>query len=152
VCSLSKALPVAYVDIGFSAHATEDESKVLAAVRNLLPSAQFENISFKKSSLRGHHGNPITLFESKIKDKEVVGAIVENLASSLSPLDKETLLNEIERHLDKGSFYIRLDKQAAFEGEFKLTAADPVRFRLRFKKNRPEDIVEVCREIGMLPR
>jgi len=147
-----KPLPIAYVDVGFFAHATEDEHKVIEAVRNLLPPEQVENISFAQSNLRGHHGNPITLFESRIKDKETVRAVVENLASRLSPLDKETLLREIERHLEKGSFYIRLDKQAAFDGEFKLATTDPVRFRLRFKKNRLEDIVEICREIGMLPR
>lgn len=147
----AKALPVAYVDIGFFAHATEDENKVLRAVRNLLPSVQAEDVVFEKSSLRGHHGNPIVLFEAKIKDKAVVRAVVERLASNLSPLDKETLLGEIGLHLEKGSFFVRLDKQAAFEGSFKLATADPIRFRLRFKKNRPEDVVAICREIGMLP-
>ena len=151
VLSKAKALPVAYVDIGFFTHATEDEDKVLKAVRNLLPSVQVEDVVFEKSSLRGHHGNPIVLFEAKIKDKAVVKAVVERLASSLSALDKETLLNEIGLHLEKGSFFIRLDKQAAFEGSFKLATADPIRFRLRFKKNRLEDVVAICREIGMLP-
>jgi len=149
---LSQASPIAYVDIGFFAHATEDESKVLDAVRHLLPSEYAENIIFEKSSLRGHHGNPIVLFESRINDKDIVKAVVENLASNLTDLDKETLLNEIELHLEKGSLFIRLDKQAAFEGSFKLTTADPIRFRLRFKKNRLEDVIEICREIGMLPK
>jgi len=153
VCKvLSKALPIAYVDISFFAHATEDEVKVLDAVKHLLPSAHFEDIAFKKSSLRGHHGNPIMLFESTVKDKSVLKAVVENLASNLSTLDKETLMSELGLHLEKGSLYIRLDKQAAYEGSFKLTTADPIRVRLRFKKNKPEDIVEICREIGMLPK
>jgi len=153
VCTaLSKTLPIAYVDISFFAHATEDEGKALEAARHLLPSAHIEDIIFKKSNLRGHHGNPIVLFESKIIDRETVRAVVENLASILSALDKETLLNEIGLHLEKGSLYIRLDKQSAFEGEFKLTTSDPIRVRLRFKKNRLEDIVEICREIGMLPK
>jgi len=149
---LSKAFPIAYVDIGFFGHATEDEGKVLEAAKRLLPPAHIEDIVFEKNSLRGHHGNPIILFESKIKDKNIVKAVVENLASNLSALDKETLLNEIELHLEKGSFFIRLDKQAAFEGSFKLATADPIRFRLRFKKNRLEDVAEICREIGMLPK
>lgn len=140
------------MDISLFAHATEDEGKVLDAVRHLLPSAHIEDIVFEKSVLRGHHGNPIVLFESKIKDKDVMRAVVESLASNLSVLEKETLLNEIELHLEKGSLFIRLDKQAALEGTFKLATADPIRVRLRFKKNRPEDIVEICREIGMLPR
>jgi len=153
VCAvLSKALPIAYVDISFFAHATEDEVKALQAARNLLPSAHLEEIVFKKSNLRGHHGNPIVLLESKIREKDVAKAVVEKIASNLSALDKETLLNEIGLHLEKGSLYVRLDKQAAFEGSFRLTTADPIRFRLRFKKNRLEDVVEICREIGMLPK
>jgi len=153
VCSvLSKALPIAYVGISFFAHATEDEGKVLEAVKHLLPVEQVENIVFEKGSLRGHHGNPIVLFEVKIKDKNVVKAVVEHLASNLSALDKETLMNEIDLHVEKGNLFVRLDKQAAFEGSFKFATADPIRFRLRFKKNRLEDVVEICREIGMLPR
>jgi len=140
------------VDIGFFAHATEDEAKVLNAVKHLLPIEHVDNIVFEKSGLRGHHGNPIVLFESRIKDRDVVRGVVENLALNLSALDKETLLNDVGLHLEKGSLFIRLDKQAAFEGSFKLATADPIRVRLRFKKNKLEDIVEICREIGMLPK
>jgi RNA binding exosome subunit len=149
---LAKALPVSEVDISCFAHATEDEGKVLDAVRRLLPQALVENVVFAKTEAQGHHGNPIIVFETRIMDKEIVKAVVENLALNLTPLDKETLLNEVERHVEKGSFYVRLDKQAAFQGEFKLAVVDPIRVRLRLKKSRFEDVVEICREIGMLPR
>jgi RNA binding exosome subunit len=149
---MSSSLPVSYVDISLFAHATEDEDKVLDAARHILPQTHISNIIFEKSNLRGHHGNPITLFESNIKDKNTVKAVVESLALNLNVLDKETLLNEIGSHVEKGSLYIRLDKQAALEGELKLTMADPIRVRLRFKKNKLEDIVGICREIGMLPK
>jgi RNA binding exosome subunit len=150
--ALSKSLPISYVDISLFAHATENEDKALDAVRHILPQTQVNNIIFKKSSLSGHHGNPITLFESKIKNKDIVKAVVENLALNLKALDKETLLNKIGLHVEKGNLYIRLDKQAAFENEFQVTSADPIRVRLRFKRNKLEDIVEICREIGMLPK
>jgi len=67
-------------------------------------------------------------------------------------LDKDTLLREIGLHVEKGNLYLRLDKQAASQGEFKLSAADPIRVRIRFKKNRLEDVVQICREIGVLPQ
>ena len=152
MCCLAKALPVSEVDVSCFAHATEDEEKVLDAVRRILPEALGENTVFAKTKAQGHHGNPIVVFETKIKDKSMVKAAVENMASNLSPLDKETLLNEVERHVEKGSFYVRLDKQAAFQGEFKLAITDPIRVRLRLKKSLFEDVVEICREIGMLPR
>jgi len=143
--------PITSVDISFFAHATEDENKVREAVRHLLPAAQVENIIFCKSNLRGHHGNPITLFEARIKEKETVKAVVGNLSSSLSPLDKESLLREVELHVEKGKLYLRFDKQAAFQGQLKLGVSDPIRVRLHFKKSKLEDIVQVCREIGMFP-
>jgi len=148
---LPKALQIASVEISLFAHATESEEKVLLAARSLLPPTKLENITFSRSNLRGHHGNPILLFETKITDKDVIGPVVENLATNLSALDKENLLNEIGKHLEKGSLFVRLDKQAAFAGSFRMTTADPIRIRLRFKKNRLEDIVQICREIGLLP-
>jgi len=147
---LSK-MPIAYVDVSFFAHATEDEAKAIEATRNLLPTSQLENIVFNRSNLRGHHGNPITLFETKIKEKDIVKAVAENLSSNLGALDKETLLREINLHVEKGSLYLRFDKQAAFQGTFKLGVADPIRVRLRFNKNQLEDVVQICKEIGMLP-
>jgi len=144
-------MPIAYVDISFFAHATENEDKAIEAARHLLPSAHVESIVFDRSGLRGHHGNPITLFEAKIKEKDVVKAVAENLSSNLSVLDKETLLREINLHVEKGSLYLRFDKQAAYQGTFKLGVSDPIRVRLRFKKNRLEDVVQICKEIGLLP-
>ena len=149
---MSKALPIAQVEISCFAHATEDEGKVLSALKRLLPEGQVADTVFEKNKMQGHHGNPIMLFESKVMEKSAIRALIENLASNLGSSDKEILLNEFEMHFEKGSLYIRLDKQAAFLGEFRLGAADPVRVRLRFRKNRLEDVVEICREVGLIPR
>ncbi len=143
-------IPVAYVDIRFFAHATEDVDKVIEAVQNVLPSGHTEDIVFNKRNLRGHYGNPITFFEAKIKNKEAIRALVENLSSHLSELEKETLHREIRLHLEKGSLYVRLDKQAALQGKLKLCTSDPIRLRIRFRKTKIEDIVKICRELGIL--
>jgi RNA binding exosome subunit len=143
-------LPIAYVDIRFCAHATEDPDKVMKAVYNIFPSDKTEEITFNKSSLEGHYGNPITFFETRIKDKETVRALVENLSANLGSLDKEELSRELNRCVEKGSLYLRLDKQAALQGKIKLVTSDPIRIRIRFRKNKLEDLTEICREIGML--
>jgi len=143
-------IPIAYVDIRFFAHATEDMDKVVEAVRHVLPSDHMEDVVFNKSNLRGHYGNPITLFEAKIKNQETIRALVENLSSHLSELDKETLSREIHLHVEKGSFYIRLDKQAALQGKLKLCTSDPIRLRMRFRKTKIDDMVRTCQKIGML--
>jgi RNA binding exosome subunit len=143
-------LPVAYVDVRFCAHATEDLDKVMEAVQNVLPSAHIEDISFKRSNLEGHYGNPITFFETRIKDKETIRALVENLSANLSSLDKDELGRTINRCVEKGSLYIRLDKQAALKGKIKLVTSDPIHIRIRFKKSKIEDVIKICREIGMI--
>ena len=144
-------MPLAYIDIRFFAHATEDLNRVVKAVETILPTDHLDNIVFRRKNLRGHHGNSITLLEAKIKRREIIKAFIDNLSTSLSELDKETLLSEIGSRVEKGSLYIRLDKQAALHGEVKLCTADPIRVRIRFRKKKLEDITKVCREMGILP-
>jgi RNA binding exosome subunit len=143
-------LPVAYVDIRFCAHATEDVDKVMEAVQNTLPSDHIEDVSFKRSNVEGHYGNPITFFDARIKGKETVRALVENLSANLSSLDKDELGRTINRCVEKGSLYIRLDKQAALKGKIKFATSDPIRIRIRFRKNKIEAVIQICREIGMI--
>ncbi|MCW4014784.1 MAG: hypothetical protein NWF06_00260 [Candidatus Bathyarchaeota archaeon] len=143
-------LPIAYVDVRFCAHATEDIDKVVEAVQTVLPTDQFEDIQFNRSVLEGHYGNPITFFEARIKDKEIIKTIVENLSASLGSFDKDELSRTINRCVDKGSLYIRLDKQAAFQGKIKLVTSDPIRIRIRFRKTKRDDVIDACKEIGML--
>lgn len=144
-------MPIAYIDIRFFVHATEDLDKVVEAVQRVIPSDYMDDIVFKKANLKGHYGNPITLFQTRIKKKEIIKAFVENLSSRLDNLDKEMLRREIDLHVEKGSLYVRLDKQAALQGELKLCTADPIRVRIRFRKSKLEDVVQVCRELGILP-
>lgn len=140
---------IAYIDVRFSVHATEDLNKVIKAVHQILPADYVDDIVFKKNALRGHYGNPITLFETRIKKKKIVKALVKNVFSNLMKPDKERVLREIDLHVEEGSLYVRLDKQAAFQGEMKLCIADPIRVRIRFRKKRIEDIVKICQELGM---
>lgn len=142
---------IAFVDVSLFAHATEDENKVMRAVQNLFPTKYWDSLTFRRQNLYGHHRNPIIFFETRIKDKEFVQAFVENLSSKLPIGDKQDLLEEIDRSVEKGSLYLRLDKQSAFQGNFKLCTADPIRVRIRFKKSKLEDVVQVCQELGILP-
>ena len=145
------AIPINYIEIRFFAHATEDVEKVVEAVKHIFPARFAEEITFKRSKLEGYYGNPIIAFETSIKDKDFIKAFVENLVLNLSPLEKESLLNGMERCFDKGSLYIRLDKQAAFSGEVRLYEADSIHLRLRFSKNKLEDVKRICRDLGIIP-
>jgi RNA binding exosome subunit len=148
---VSSKTPVGYVDIRVFAHATEDLEKVLTAVRNTLPTETSESIVFQKTSLTGHHGNPIILFQTKVTDKQVLPLVLGKIALSLSALDKETLDSEIKLHLEKRNLYLRFDKQSACMGELRFSSNDPIHFKIHFKNKTPEEIIAICREAGLLP-
>jgi len=147
---LSK-FPVAYIDVRASAHATEDLDKVLSALRSVIPPELIDSVVFEKSSLTGHHGNPITLFETRIKEKEIAQLVFEKLSSGLSILDKQLLHDSLDQHLESGNLYLRLDKQSAYLKELKLAIADPIHLRIHFKKHHREEVMEICRKSGLLP-
>lgn len=148
---LSSKAPVGYIDLRIFAHATEDPDKVLIAARNVLPPETVDNVSFEKTTVTGHHGNPIVLFEARIKDKKLVQSVFAKLCTSLSLMDKESLADKIAEHVEKGNLYVRLDKQSAYLNELKLGSIDPIHVRVHFKKHGTDEVVDVCREFGLLP-
>jgi RNA binding exosome subunit len=142
---------IAYIDLRAFAHATEDPDKVLNAIRNIIPTELIDTVIFKKSNLTGHHGNPITLLETRIKEKNTTQLIFEKISSGLSILDKEQLNNEIDQHLEKGNLYLRLDKQSAYLNQLKLGITDPIHLRIHFKKHSREEVIDICKKFGLLP-
>ena len=140
-----------FVEMSFLVHATEDREKVLKAVKNILPPRYISHITFRKNSLKGEYGNPIILYKTRISDSAIAEALVRNIGLKLSSLDKEALLEGLELRLKRGSLYLRLDKQAAYNGEHKLGKADPIHLRIRFRKSKPEEIKKTCQKLGMLP-
>jgi len=147
---LSSSVPVAYIDIRVLAHATEDREKALASVRNLLPLEFCDEIVFRRSDLKGHHGNPITLLEARVKGNEHTREVLTKLVAGLSIMDKEQLGREIDLFMEDGNLYLRFDKQSAYLGELKLCSGDSVHFKLHFSKSSKDDVVEFCRRFGVI--
>jgi RNA binding exosome subunit len=150
LCKLHSNSPIAYVEIRVITHATEDVSRVLKAVSNLVSLDYMDKIVLDRTSLTGYYGNPITLLETTIRDEDIVEAVMQKLSESLSSLDKETLTNEIERFAEKGNLYLRLNKQAAFNNSLQLSQADPIRIRIHFKRAGFQEIIDTCKSYGLL--
>jgi len=139
------------IEISLFAHATEDPEKIKKAFQNLLPSDRVEEVMLRKRVLKGEYGNPIIYYRAKITKPDVTEAILRKIGRNLPQHEKETLNWELKRRLEKGSLYLRLDKQAAYRGKYKLCNADPIHLRIRFKTSKIDDIRDICRELGMLP-
>jgi len=147
---MSPKPPIAYMDIRVFAHATEDTEKVETAVRNLLPTELAETLIFQKTSLTGHHGNPIILFTAQLTDKKTLPAILQKIGSALNSLDKEELCRNLKLHLEKRNLYLRFDKQAASLGDIKFTQNDPIHLKIHFKNKTAEEIAEICTSTGLM--
>jgi RNA binding exosome subunit len=142
---------IGYIDVRVFAHATEDPEKVLTAARSILPPEVSKEVVFRKTSLTGHHGNPILLFETKVANKQVLPAVLQKFGSGLSALDKEELGGDLKLHLEKRNLYLRFDKQSAFQGEVRFSQNDPIHVKIHFKNKGFEEIVAICRATGLLP-
>lgn len=146
---MSSMVPLAYVDVRVLTHATEDIDKVEKAVHNVLPAQVAERVIFKKTVLKGHYGNPIVFLETRIENGSAVEAVFEKLAAGLSSLDKQALKDEIDRRLEKGDFFVRLDKQSAYLNEIRLQSEDPIRLRIHFRRSSREEILEFSSRFGV---
>jgi RNA binding exosome subunit len=108
-------------------HATEDERKVIAALRVLLPN----DVGIKRTKLKGHHGNPIVSLEASIEQKrklqELWRRIVEKLRAG------EEIWRVVDDIIDKSCrLYLRFNKQQAYAGELALTdSGDAIHITLK---------------------
>lgn len=143
--------PVAYIDVSFFVHATEDPEKVLKAAQNMVSTISAENICFRKSKLKGEYGNPIIYFKTRIREEKVLNSILRYISSELPLPDKEELSRDLTRHLERGSLYMRFDKQVAFKGNLRFCKEDPIHVRIRFRKSKIGEVTKACRKIGLLP-
>jgi RNA binding exosome subunit len=148
---LSSKNPIAYLTVRVFSHATEDLEKVQTAIRNTLPEQIAAELTFTKTCLTGHHGNPIVLLEAKFTNKQALPSVLEKLGASLSSLDKEQLNAEMKLHIEKRNLYLRFDKQSAFMGTLKMGTMDPIHFKIHFKGRTPEEMMVISRKAGLLP-
>ena len=142
---------IGYMTVRLFSHATEDLDKVMEAVRRIFPPECSGNIEFKKTKLKGHHGNPIVILETKIRKAEVISGFIQKLSEGLSSEDKERLLRRIDLHIERGNLYLRLDKQAALYGELRLENSDPIRICIHFRRRWASKIPEACQKLGITP-
>ena len=105
-------------------HATEVLDRVERAVKNVVGEAELET-----RRTAGHHGNEILVVEAHSTDS----GSVKHLFGKLSSEDRERLISTVDQRLDEAcNLFLRIDKQAAFEGRVTLaTSEDSVAVRLK---------------------
>ncbi len=90
-------------------YGTEDEEKVLEALRNILPGAAPE-----REEAEGYHGNPITVLRGRITRRRALREFMESFREVFRGRMDELK----DRFDDNGNLFLRLDKQEALKGKW----------------------------------
>jgi len=110
--------PFRTANVSTLAHATEDEQKVLKALRVLLP----DGVEVRRGKLKGHHGNPIFTFTASIKQRRLVRELWTRVTAKLRANELDKLSRVTPERIDETChLYLRFDKQLAYAGELALT-------------------------------
>ena len=104
------SVPFHYIDLRAFCYATEDEKRVAAALQTFLP----EDFELERAPSEGHAGDRIVVLSARVERADEMRHVLERL----SEIDEVgTLRDELDERVDDNtSFYVTLDKQAAFGG------------------------------------
>jgi len=115
-----------HITLRVLAHATEDVSRVREALDFFLSGAGVREGSklIEELQAEGHHGNPITILSVQLKRKADCLGFVRFVRERFLKEDVAWLREEMPERLDDNQvFHLRLDKQAAYLQQVKLTAS-----------------------------
>jgi RNA binding exosome subunit len=119
------------VELSVISYATEDEEKVERALRNLMP-PEFD-AKVTRQRLKGYYNDPITRILVKVMKRKEATRVMRQILGQISTLDQIRLLDEIEKRTDdRGSLYLRFEKQRALSSVAVLNENDPVRVKIKF--------------------
>ena len=136
--------PSAFREVAAQAfvHATESEEAVARAILTLVPGARVERVA-----LGGHFGQALHRLTARSSDRTCVNAAVEVLRRAAGP---EIASSATQRLSDASVLHVRVDKQAAAQGQPRLAQAPAgdvvlLRFRLRAPRLAHEAAIEIVR-------
>ena len=133
-------VPFHYIDLRTFCYATEDEKRVEEAIRAFLP----EEFDLDRMENTGHHGDRIVVLSARVENADAMRHVLDRLAE-LDEIDR--VLDELDERVDDNcSFFMRLDKQAAFQDEIRLGSGITLRAKVEAYPAKHEAAVENARE------
>ncbi|MFW5978334.1 MAG: RNA-binding protein [Halohasta sp.] len=133
-------VPFHYIDLRTFCYATEDEKRVEEAIRAFLP----EEFDLDRMKNTGHHGDRIVVLSARVETADAMRHVLDRLAE-LDEIDR--VMEELDERVDDNcSFFLRLDKQAAFQDEIRLGDGITLRAKVEAYPAKHEAAVENARE------
>jgi RNA binding exosome subunit len=134
------SVPFHYVDLRAFCYATEDEKRVASALRTFLP----EDWDLDRQQTTGHHGDRIVVLSTRLENADDVRHVLDCLTDLP---DYDAVVDELDdRVAEDCSFYLSLDKQAAFRGDVRRGDGITLRAKVEAYPAKRESAVENARE------
>ncbi len=131
------------ISIDIIVHATEDTSKILQALQDVLG---LDKNNFAVEQTDGHYKNPITMLSADIL-KEQAQSLMKRLRGGLPARQVEKLTEEIEERIADSRLYLRLGKQELLGGELVLMEGGTIKLRIHTPVYNKRDTVRIFSEI-----
>jgi RNA binding exosome subunit len=134
------SVPFHYVDLRAFCYATEGEKRVGDALRTFLP----DDVELDRAESEGFHGDRILVLSARLERADEM----RHVLSALTELDGiEAVIDELDYRVDEDcTFFLTLDKQAAFRGEVARGDGITLRAKVEAYPARKESAVENVRE------
>ena len=135
------SVPFHYVDIRAFCYATEDEKRVAEALRTYLP----DEYEIERAESEGHYGDRIVVFSARVENADDVRHVLSQVAT-LSDIDD--VRAELDDRVDDNcSFFLTLDKQAAFGGQVRRGDGITLRAKVEAYPAKRENAVANARDL-----
>ncbi|MHA1944223.1 MAG: RNA-binding domain-containing protein [Candidatus Thorarchaeota archaeon] len=137
---------VAKIEARAYSRATELSERVEIAILNLIPEEFRKDVELTSTDVEGHSGDDIQIVVAQLRNKTGCEVTLNHIFSSFDDRNRRRVQNSLLRRLNVNClFFLRIDKQAAFQGKISL-ADDPdvisVRMDIKqYPKCRQEDAV-----------
>lgn len=134
------SVPFHYIDLRAFCYDTEDDQRVEAALRTFLP----EEFEIERMTSEGHHGDRILVLSARVETADEMRHVLGKLRELP---DIERVRDELDQRVDDNcSFFVSLDKQAAYRDRVELGQGITVRAKVEAYPAKKDAAVENARE------
>jgi RNA binding exosome subunit len=134
------SVPFHYIDLRAFCYATEDDQRVEDSLRAYLP----DEVEIERMKSEGHLGDRILILSARVENADEM----RHVLGKLRELDDiGQLRDELDQRVDDNcSFFISLDKQAAYRGAIELGDGITLRAKVEAYPAKKDTAVENARK------
>lgn len=106
------SIPLHYIDLRAFCYVTEDEKRVEDALGTFLP----EEFELERTESAGHYGDRILVYSARVENADEIRTVMDALAE-LPDAEFDEITDQLDERVNENcTFFLTLDKQAAFNG------------------------------------